>query len=348
MRRILFNIKIFFVVFLLSAFSGYFLLFWIKKIYTDFRESKEVYFTLPEYSSFYKHNTFEQLSAELAKFKNGWYKTRYTLLDKDYTSFDNKDLHIIIWKYFSFPPDKFKDKTYLWQMETPFSITVPPPENYKNHFNKIFTYYKPATDGKKVIYVPIPYNYDKIIREYDISKKEILVMHISRYATGHNYKQRTNSVKWFLENHPDDILFYGNDWNKIKPDLSEEAKNLFDKKYGGYIPDKILALSKAKFTLAYENERFDDYVSEKIFDAMAAGSVPIYSGASNITDYVPKECFIDFHQFKNHEELYTYISTMPDKTYNSYLKCIKNYMTEPEKNINHYKNVVLTIISHID
>lgn len=81
---------------------------------------------------------------------------------------------------------------------------------------------------------------------------------------------------------------------------------------------------------------------------MAAGSVPIYSGISNITDYVPKECFIDFHQFKNHEELYAYISTMTDKTYNSYLKCIKNYMAEPEKNLNHPKQVTTLILSHIE
>lgn len=81
---------------------------------------------------------------------------------------------------------------------------------------------------------------------------------------------------------------------------------------------------------------------------MAAGSVPIYSGAPNITDYLPKECFIDFHAFKNHEELYEYISTMTEETYKSYTNCIETFMKNPEKHPNHPTNVVSTILSHID
>ena len=81
---------------------------------------------------------------------------------------------------------------------------------------------------------------------------------------------------------------------------------------------------------------------------MAAGSVPIYSGAPNIRDYVPDTCFIDFHAFKNHEELYEYISTMSDDTYITYLNCIKTFMKNPEKQANHPTKVVSVILSHID
>ena len=240
------------------------------------------------------------------------------------------------------------ERSYLWQIESPISITIPPTEIYKSYFNKIFTYHKPSCDGEKVIHIPIPYNYHKIIKNYDYSKKDILLMHVGAYSQNHHYGQRVKTISWFLENHPTDILFYGIGWNSLKETLSENAQPYFEKQYGGYIPDKIETISHAKFVLAFENERFEDYVSEKIYDAMAAGSVPIYSGAPNITDYLPKECFIDFHAFKNHEELYEYISTMTEETYKSYMNCIQTYMKNPTKNENHPENVVSVILSHID
>lgn len=173
-------------------------------------------------------------------------------------------------------------------------------------------------------------------------------MHVGKYSIRHHYIQRVKTIRWFLENHPEDILFYGKGWNSLKRNLSRKTNESFNKKYGGYIPDKIDTISHAKFVLAYENFRFKDYVSEKIYDVMAAGSVPIYSGAPNIQDYVPKACFIDFHSFKNHEELYKYISTMSDETYMNYLNCIKIFMEKLEKHANHPTNVVSVILEHID
>lgn len=261
---------------------------------------------------------------------------------------NKNDLNIVVWKRFEIPLYKISERSYLWQIESPISITIPPTEIYKSYFNKIFTYHKASCDGEKIIHIPIPYNYEKIIRDYNFQKKEILLMHVGMFSQGHHYIQRTNTITWFLEKHPKDILFYGNYWHDLKKTLSETVKPHFDKQYGGYIPDKIQTISRAKFVLAFENERFEDYVSEKIYDAMAAGSVPIYSGAPNITNYVPEACFIDFHKFKDHEELYEYISTMSDETYKSYLNCIQTYMENPEKHSNHPKNVVSVILSHID
>ena len=40
------------------------------------------------------------------------------------------------------------------------------------------------------------------------------------------------------------------------------------------------------------------------FDAFVAGNIPIYWGADDIEDYIPKNCFIDRRNFSNHEKLY--------------------------------------------
>ena len=50
---------------------------------------------------------------------------------------------------------------------------------------------------------------------------------------------------------------------------------------------KIDTLRRYKFCVAVENSEMPHYVSEKVFDALVAGCVPIYFGAPNILDYVP-------------------------------------------------------------
>ena len=89
-------------------------------------------------------------------------------------------------------------------------------------------------------------------------------MHVGMFIQGYHYTQRAKTISWFLENHPTDILFYGIGWNSLKETLSENAQPYFEKQYGGYIPDKIETISRAKFVLAFENKRFEDYVSTHI------------------------------------------------------------------------------------
>jgi len=46
-------------------------------------------------------------------------------------------------------------------------------------------------------------------------------------------------------------------------------------------------LPNYKFYLAFENSRATDYVTEKVFRALATGTVPVYLGASNVRDLMP-------------------------------------------------------------
>ena len=41
------------------------------------------------------------------------------------------------------------------------------------------------------------------------------------------------------------------------------------------------------FTAAFENDVADDYITEKLFQPLVAGSVPIYAGAPNVSRYLP-------------------------------------------------------------
>lgn len=50
---------------------------------------------------------------------------------------------------------------------------------------------------------------------------------------------------------------------------------------------KLATIGRYRFTLAFENSCERDYVTEKFFDALCAGSVPVVLGAPEIADYAP-------------------------------------------------------------
>ena len=63
-------------------------------------------------------------------------------------------------------------------------------------------------------------------------------------------------------------------------------------------PAKLRTIARYRFTLAFENSIERDYVTEKFFDALCAGSVPIVLGAPNIAEFAPSPgCWLDVADF---------------------------------------------------
>jgi hypothetical protein len=88
------------------------------------------------------------------------------------------------------------------------------------------------------------------------------------------------------------------------------------------VASKLATLAGYKFTLAFENACGQDYVTEKFFDPMTVGSVPIYLGAPNIKDFAPgKCCYIDIRDFSEPQSLAHYILQLgaDDAAYRQYL-----------------------------
>ncbi len=84
---------------------------------------------------------------------------------------------------------------------------------------------------------------------------------------------------------------------------------------------KLEVLSGYKFNLAYENSLEKDYVTEKFFDPLEVGCVPVYMGASNIDDYAPgDQCYINAADFNGPKELAEYLLALDEDedAYNAY------------------------------
>lgn len=59
-----------------------------------------------------------------------------------------------------------------------------------------------------------------------------------------------------------------------------------------------------KFVIAFENSCAEDYVTEKFFDPLLMGAVPIYYGAPNIDEFAPGDhCYVDIRKYKTAGEL---------------------------------------------
>ena len=90
------------------------------------------------------------------------------------------------------------------------------------------------------------------------------------------------------------------------------------------------------------------YVTEKIFDCFWAGCVPVYWGASNITNSIPKECFISRADFASDRALYEFMKNMDKTQYLCYLDNIQKFLASEQAQLyskEFFINTVITLIA---
>ncbi|MEO9874661.1 MAG: glycosyltransferase family 10 [Anderseniella sp.] len=71
---------------------------------------------------------------------------------------------------------------------------------------------------------------------------------------------------------------------------------------------KLRVLKNYRYTLAFENSLMTDYVTEKFYQPLLTGTIPIYLGAPNIEEFAPGDnCFINAHDFASPAELAEFV-----------------------------------------
>lgn len=70
---------------------------------------------------------------------------------------------------------------------------------------------------------------------------------------------------------------------------------------------KLATIGRYRFCIAFENARQPDYVTEKLFQPLLAGTVPVYLGAPNVADYAPPGSFINVEDFSGPRALAAYL-----------------------------------------
>jgi len=79
-------------------------------------------------------------------------------------------------------------------------------------------------------------------------------------------------------------------------------------------------MQKYAMYFAFENQRIDDYITEKLWDTFRAGVLPVYFGAPNIRDHVPEHSIVNVDDFTSREELAKHLNDIlnDEELYNSY------------------------------
>lgn len=105
---------------------------------------------------------------------------------------------------------------------------------------------------------------------------------------------------------------------------------------GYFLKDKLTILKNYKFYICYENTRDEPgYITERLFECFYGGCVPIYLGAPNVTDTIPKECFIDRRNFSSNAELYEYIKSIDRNSYHNYLEAARAFLNNEKTKENY-------------
>lgn len=170
------------------------------------------------------------------------------------------------------------------------------------------------------------------------------------------YSRRRDAIEYFTHSNIDFDL-YGTGWegrrfcgvlrplNKIS--IARQWNYSLPGSYKGEVDSKIKVLQSYKFTLAFENAKScNGYISEKIFDAMACGTIPIYVGASNVTDFLPESTYINGNgmSFRDMEQA---ILGMSESEYKSRVQSIKKYITQFHKTSFYFDYWAKEIVNHI-
>lgn len=194
-----------------------------------------------------------------------------------------------------------------------------------------------------------PYNYyynniDLIINDAKksiISLKDFMKRKEIVFIYGKAYKNRNRVCDMF--NAKINVDKYGKAYKKHLK-WPEDIPNKFTNKH--------LLIKKYKFCLAIENtinyvkwgqmhsDPIDnDYITEKLWDCMRAGSIPIYFGAENAKKYFPTNTsIIFFKDFENYNKVVEYVLKVKNnsKILNQYINWPNTYSNNWYKRMKYY------------
>lgn len=100
--------------------------------------------------------------------------------------------------------------------------------------------------------------------------------------------------------------------------------------YHGSCVSKYETLSGYQFSLCFENMIMTGYVTEKLFDCLYAGTIPLYLGAPNIDSLIPSDVYIDCRKFDSWEAMRREVSSMSHSQINKMRDAGRAYLNSKE------------------
>lgn len=239
----------------------------------------------------------------------------------------------------------------------------------ENHevFDRIFTYDYNLADGLRYIHHYFAIDLDDYppfagVDKIEFERRKLLVLMAGMFQLTKPKENsdsllytRYQTLLWFGKHLPQQFDFYsrgigGNFHNfrglgvlqrvlpkqlttRIASAVAARRRRTVDALNRGPVPplNKLTIIRSYRFVVCYENTRLPGYISEKIFDCLFAGCVPVYLGEPNIQNFVPAKCFIDRRKFATDAELADFLLRMPYADYAVYIQAMQEFVEGVER-----------------
>ena len=122
--------------------------------------------------------------------------------------------------------------------------------------------------------------------------------------------------------------------HQMRHDIIDKFRSQFDTIAGrGYntIDYKLEALSDYRFSVIIENDRIDDYFTEKLIDCLLTGTIPIYFGTNNIGNYFDTNGMLLIDNAESFENIIPYLT---EEYYDSKWEYIVENFNRAQKYVN--------------
>ena len=190
---------------------------------------------------------------------------------------------------------------------------------YQQKFGRIYTYNSTDVDGDTVKYMPIP----MWITEDECCPVNNRSKFIGTVITNYfrDGEPRNTIIRKFKDLGMD---VYGSSDKPVPLEIKKDSSDACDKNLPRYSA-KVKLLSDYTFAFAIESQLDLGHLTEKPFDLIAAGCIPVYLGPKDASTFIPKECYVDYRDFWSEADLMKYLKSMSRQKIQEYQQSIAKH-----------------------
>lgn len=234
-------------------------------------------------------------------------------------------------------------------------------------YRRVFTWNEDLIDGEHFLRLPYPNELQAHTQEFERDLHCVLIASnkaLLRPDARNLHDRRVQVIRAFESLAPQAFSLYGRGWNQpaVRPGLlgrivkrlqywrsrwAGTRATLPFPSYRGTVHAKDDVLRRARVAIAFENARAPGYVTEKIFDCLRCGCIPVYIGPDNIDDYIPPDCYIDGDRFPNAAELVAHVMALDEEDFAAYRHAMEVFLQSPASQIFSNEHFCATIVRTI-
>jgi alpha(1,3/1,4) fucosyltransferase len=255
-----------------------------------------------------------------------------------------------------------------WLLIIESEVTLPENGSLRRaaRFDRVFTWQRSRVDNARTFELRVPYPFATVTPQDGTPPDRFCVLMAANKRFWHRfalYPQRRAAIRWFERNHPDDFDLFGADWDVLVvggPRIVRALNVLLPRalrrvlaprfpSHRGAVVDKLETLGRYRFSLCFENAQgLNGYVTEKLFDCFAAGTVPVYWGAPDITELVPAG-LIDFREFPSFDALYELLRSLGAEEYRALREAGREFLQSSRaRDVFGFEPWLDTLVAHVD